>query len=333
MQVKDSHTVSSDCPSSETESYFFTVGNNDVGQRLDQFLVRQEPFLKSSRSYVQNLIKKGHALLNGASSKTGHRLHSGDTIQVDIPPPVSTDIVPEDIEFTLLYEDNSLAVLSKPPGIVVHPAAGHSGGTLVHGLLMHLDNLSGINGEERPGIVHRLDKDTSGVMVVAKNDYAHGFLVEQFSQRKVEKVYYAILDGIPGTNKGRIELPIGRHPVNRKKMAIRPDSGRSAITSWKVLENLACNFCLAAIRLETGRTHQIRVHMASEGCPVAGDSIYGRKNSLYAELGISRQLLHSYQLAFNHPDDGKQMSFQAPLYPDMEEVLTILREEIPRAEE
>ncbi len=309
----------------DAERYFFVAGHADAGQRLDNFLVRQSHLEGTSRSYVQVLVRQKNVLVNGVLCKSGYRLHCGDRVEVNVPPPVPIELTPQDVPFTLLYEDNSLAVLSKPPGIVVHPAAGHSEGTLVHGLLKRLDNLSGINGEERPGIVHRLDKDTSGIMVVAKNDHAHRFLVDQFSLRKVEKVYYAILDGVPKTIEGRIELAIGRHPVHRKKMAVRQNSGRLAITSWQIMEELPGNFCFAAIKLETGRTHQIRVHMASVGCPVAGDPVYGRKNSLYAELRISRQLLHSYGLAFTHPEKGQQISFEAPLYPDMAEVLSRLK--------
>ncbi|MDT8334927.1 MAG: RluA family pseudouridine synthase, partial [Desulfurivibrionaceae bacterium] len=194
------------------------------------------------------------------------------------------------------------------------------------GLLFQCDNLSGISGVERPGIVHRLDRDTSGAMVVAKNDATHHALAGQFKGRQVEKIYRAILDGVPARPRGRIELAIGRHRTDRRKMAVNEKQGRAAASNYRVLETFRDNLCFCEIRLETGRTHQIRVHMAALGCPVAGDEVYGRKNrKLYEELGIGRQCLHSYSLGFTHPGSGERLSFTAPLWPDMADTLEILR--------
>ncbi len=309
--------------------YSYEVIADDAGQRLDHFLHGQEPLTAWTRSQVQQLIRAGQVLVNGLACKTGYRLHNQDRIQVRVVAPVPSSFTPAaDVAFSILYEDDSLAVLSKPAGLVVHPAAGHQTHTLVHGLLYRLDNLSGISGQERPGVVHRLDKDTSGIMVVAKNDGAHRSLIEQFRQRQVEKSYLAILDGIPRTTEGRIELPIGRHPVQRKKMAVVLETGRPAVTTWRVLEKWSCGFALVAVGLETGRTHQIRVHMAAKGHPVAGDPVYGRKNSLYGALGIVRQCLHAFRLAFRHPVSRELVAFEAPLYPDMLEVLARLRAQV-----
>jgi len=312
--------------------YSYHVGAGDVGQRLDHFLHGQEPLAVWTRSQVQSIIRAGQVLVNGLSCKTGYRLHVGDHIEARVPVPVPSSYLPAaDVVFTILYEDDSLAVLSKPAGLVVHPAAGHQQHTLVHGLLYRLEHLSGISGEERPGVVHRLDKDTSGIMVVAKNDSAHRFLIDQFRQRQVKKTYLAILDGTPRTTEGRIELPIGRHPVQRKKMAVVPDIGRPAVTTWRILEKLPYNFSLVAVGLETGRTHQIRVHMAAKGHPVAGDPVYGRKNARYGNLGIVRQCLHAFRLAFRHPVSQELVVFEAPLYADMAEVLARLRAVVMRS--
>ena len=212
-------------------------------------------------------------------------------------------------------------MLSKPPGVVVHPACGHQSGTLVHGLLFHCDNLSGISGEERPGIVHRLDKDTSGAMVVAKNDLAHHGLIEQFKARTIKKQYRAILSGHLATLSGRIDSPIGRHSIHRKKMAVRPQNGREAVTTWKIKTTYTAPFTFVELGLETGRTHQIRVHMASLGYPVAGDSLYGKPTPLDKELGIIRQCLHSYSLSFTHPRNGTHIKCIAPLWPDIQAVI------------
>jgi len=302
----------------------FPVTADDAGQRLDMFLAVQPSLEAHTRSALQGLIRDGNVQVNGSARKTGYRLHVDDLVLVRIPPPTPSELIPEAVEFEIIHQDDALVVLSKPAGLVVHPAAGNWSGTLVHGLLHRCPNLSGISGELRPGVVHRLDKDTSGVMVVAKNDKAHRSLVDQFMHREVEKVYLAILDGRPATASGRITLPIGRHPVHRKKMATLEHGGRSAVTAWRVVAELDHGFSLVALRLETGRTHQIRVHMAAIGCPVAGDPVYGKKNKIYPTLGVERQCLHSFRLAFQHPISGTRVSFEAPLYPDMLNVLQAL---------
>jgi 23S rRNA pseudouridine1911/1915/1917 synthase len=295
------------------------------GQRLDLYLASQLESEGLTRSRIQQLIRDEKVLVNGIARKSKYLLQAGDTLEVTIPPKPSSYLVGEPVDFVVLYEDEDLIVLVKPPGIVVHPASGHRTATLVHGLLHHCGGLSGINGELRPGIVHRLDKDTSGVMVVAKNDFAHQALADQFKRRAVKKIYQALVHGRPTYQSGRVDLPIGRHPVHRKKMAIR-DDGREAVTNWKVLERFAQGMTLLELDLETGRTHQIRVHMATLSFPVAGDSVYGRKNSHCAAMGITRQCLHAHTLAFSHPRTGENLRFTAPLWPDMLYTLELLRQ-------
>ena len=295
-----------------------------LGQRLDLFLAKRLQGEGLTRSRIQQLIRSGHVLVNGDKVKVKYGVHDGDQLSIVVPPPVPVDLVSEPVYFVLLFEDADLIVLSKPPDTVVHPACGNYSGTLVHGLLHHCGELSAINGEMRPGIVHRLDKDTSGVMVVAKSDFAHQALMDQFKARKVKKIYRAIVDGIPSTPSGTINLPIGRHPVNRKKMAVR-EQGRVAITHWRVLEEFALGFSYLEVRLETGRTHQIRVHMAASGWPVAGGEVYGRKKSCYEKLKVQRQCLHAYTLAFFHPRTGEYLEFVAPLWEDMQQTLEVLR--------
>ena len=299
----------------------FLVTTHNHGQRLDIYLASQSQLADFTRSILQGLIKDAHVLVNGLAKKTGYRLHADDQVTVNIP----STLIPEEIPFEVLFEDDDLVVLSKPPGIVVHPACGHQSGTLVHGLLYHCDNLSGISGEERPGIVHRLDKDTSGAMVVAKNDLAHHGLIEQFKARTIKKQYCAVLAGRLVPLSGRIDSPIGRHSIHRKKMAIRPQNGREAVTTWQVEEKFDAPFTFVELGLETGRTHQIRVHMASLGCPVAGDAMYGKATPFDKELGIARQCLHSYALSFQHPRSGALIECVAPLWPDMAAVIAKLK--------
>jgi len=299
------------------------------GQRLDHFLV--EMLGNNSRSRLSNLIRKGFVLVNGHSSKAGSRLKGGDRIEVTLPPPEPLAMRPEKVEFEVLHEDDDLLVIAKPPGIVVHPASGHKKGTLVHGLLAHCSNLSGISGVERPGIVHRLDKDTSGVMVIAKSDKSHQGLVELFKTRQVKKLYHAIVAGRPGSPKGCISLEIGRHRNNRKKMAVLPHGGREAITCWSVLEEFGAPLTYLEVRPATGRTHQIRVHMAYLGHPVAGDALYGSKQQKQTneQYDIKRQCLHAYSLSFTHPVTGKALQFISPVWPDMQAVLEKLKEQMP----
>jgi len=278
-----------------------------------------------SRSSLGKLIQRGHVLVDNGPVKAGYRVRSGDTVSVTIPPQAPSELIPEKIEFAILHEDEDILVLAKPPGLVVHPAAGHRSGTLAHGLLYHCDVLPGVE-EQRPGIVHRLDKDTSGIMLVAKSDNALQQLTDDFRNRNIRKTYHAVLLRCPPEAAGRIAAPIGRHPVKRKKMAIRHKAGRHAATRYQVLERFETGMCFAELDLETGRTHQIRVHMASLGCPVAGDVLYGGRVPDSTGIAVSRQLLHASTLSFVHPASRQLMVFTAPLWPDMELVLDILRD-------
>jgi 23S rRNA pseudouridine1911/1915/1917 synthase len=308
------------------KSFRLKSGKTNQGQRLDSFLADEFAGNTLSRSRIKELLASGHITVNGNGAKPSYRLGIDDDLEVRIPPLSTVDLTPEPVLFTVIHEDEDLIVLSKPPGLVVHPSCGHQSGTLVHGLLFHCDNLSGISGVERPGIVHRLDMDTSGVMVVAKNDNAHRSLVDQFKGREIEKIYRAIIDGQPARATGRITLPIGRHRTNRLKMAVNEKQGKSAVTNYQLLESFSRKLSYIEVRLETGRTHQIRVHMAALGFPVAGDALYGRRNpDLAAELAISRQCLHSYSLGFTHPRSGERLRFTAPLWPDMANTLELLR--------
>ena len=306
------------------ELFKSVVSREREGQRLDQYLVAMLPDF--SRSRLGGLIRAGFVLVNGTSGKAANRLKSGDLITATFPPPEPLDIRPEKVEFAILHEDDDLLVIAKPPGVVVHPACGHQKGTLVHGLVAHCDKLSGISGIERPGIVHRLDKETSGVMVIAKSDKTHHALVELFKTRQINKVYHAIVVGHPATPEGCISQPIGRHRSNRKKMAVLEHGGRDAVTCWDTLEAFPNNMAYLEVRPRTGRTHQIRVHMAYLGHPVAGDSLYGKQLKTANEsLGIERQCLHAYSLSFRHPLTGEQLEFVAPLWPDMQGLLQRLR--------
>ena len=302
------------------ESYRFIVGPGETGRRLDIILTERIP--ATTRSVIGNLIRSGHVLVDAAPRKTGFRVRAGEEVVVSVPPPLPSDIKPDDtVFFKVLFEDDDYVVLSKPPGVVVHPACGHQNSTLVHGLLAHCESLSGSGGEWRPGIVHRLDKDTSGIMLVAKNDRIHQAFSTLFKQREVAKVYHALVDGSPKENEGRIALPIGRHPVNRKKIAVLPQGGRNAATCWRVLQRFSDSFSFLEVRPETGRTHQIRVHLSHLGFPITGDAMYGRKKENYESLAVHRQCLHASSLSFVHPLTGEAMRFNAPLWPDMEEIL------------
>jgi 23S rRNA pseudouridine1911/1915/1917 synthase len=309
----------------EGELFAFVVPREKEGQRLDQYLVEKMPDL--SRSRLSSLIRSEFIRVNGVPRKAANRLKEGDRIEAILPPLEPLNILPEKVEFIILYEDSDLLVISKPPGIVVHPACGHKKGTLVHGLMAHCDNLSGISGIERPGIVHRLDKDTSGIMVIAKNDRSHHGLVELFKARKIHKVYQAIVVGHPTSTKGCISQPIGRHRSSRKKMAVLPHGGRDAVTCWETLEEFSNNLTYLEVTPTTGRTHQIRVHMAFLGHPVAGDVLYGSRliKTVSGNLDIKRQCLHAHSLSFQHPVTGQKLEFVAPLWPDMMGLLLIMR--------
>lgn len=306
-------------PHGDEHASQFAVTADVTGKRLDLLVADNETGAGMTRSRIQQLIRSGHIRVNGLVRKSGYRVQKGDEITIDPPPPRPSTLAAEEIFFEIIHEDNDILVISKPPGLVVHPAQGHGVGTLVHGLLYHCQDLSGIGGELRPGIVHRLDKDTSGIMIVAKNDFSHHRLVDSFKSREMEKIYHAILAGVPPSRGGRLVTAIGRHPVNRKKMAVLQEGGREAVTLWEVLGGYN-HYSYVRVRLETGRTHQIRVHMAHLGCPVAGDPLYGRKR-LPWDIAISRQCLHSTTLTFNHPRTGERLTFSAPLWPDMVQVL------------
>lgn len=279
--------------------------------RLDQYLAKHLPEL--SRSRIQALIKSGDILLNGKPSKAKQSVARGDILEINIPEPKPAEAQPQDIPLNILFEDTSVIVLNKDSGMVVHPAAGNEDGTLVNALLHHCGDLSGIGGVERPGIVHRLDKDTSGCLVVAKNDAAHQSLTGQFADRNTGKLYLAVVQGRPKDQHGTVFTHIGRHPVNRMKMAVvNPPGGKSAITDWEILAyDPSTDSSLVLCTLHTGRTHQIRVHMHHLGHPLIGDPIYATPSRQKAKTG--RLMLHAWRLAFDHPENNERMEFEAPI--------------------
>ncbi len=294
----------------------FFLGEEAAGRRLDRVAADQVPDL--SRSQVQRLIAAGLITLNGRPARPAQAVHPGDRLEVVIPPPEPTGLLPEDLPLDIVYEDAAVIVLNKPAGLVVHPAPGHPRGTLVNALLARYPDLS-VGGGLRPGIVHRLDRDTSGLLVVARNDAAHRHLVAQMKRRTVLKLYLVLVRGHLAT-EGVVEAPIGRHPRDRKRMAVVP-AGRPARTHYRTLEELG-PYTLVEARLETGRTHQIRVHMAHSGHPVLGDPVYGRQAGA---LGLKRQFLHAWRLGFCLPGSGEYREFQAPLPEDLAVVLNRLR--------
>ena len=290
------------------------------GERLDAFLSRRGDNL--SRSAAQKLIEAGAVRLNGRLSKKNDRLNLGDTVEYTIPEPKEVDIAPKDIPLEIVYEDEDVAVINKPKGLVVHPAAGHQDDTLVNGLLYAMgDSLSGINGELRPGIVHRIDKDTSGLLAIAKNDLAHAVLASQLKDHSMARTYEAIVCGSFREDSGTVDAPIGRHPTDRKKMCVTQRNSKPAVTHWEVVERFR-GYTHIRCRLETGRTHQIRVHMAYIGHPILGDTVYGHKKP---ELGQSSQCLHAGALCFRHPRDGRPVLVFAPLPDYFQQVLEKLR--------
>ncbi len=290
------------------------VVDDSSGARLDQYLVGKLPEL--SRARIQALLKSGDILVNGASAKPKTPVERGMRIEVTIPEPVAAEAQPQDIPISVLYEDADVIVIDKESGMVVHPAAGNPDGTLVNAVLFHCGDLSGIGGVERPGIVHRLDKDTSGCIVVAKNDAAHLSLTTQFARRITSKVYLAVVQGRPKEDEGTVFTNIGRHPVNRMKMCVvNPGSGKPAITDWRVLHyDASTDSTLVMCTLHTGRTHQIRVHMLHLGHPLVGDCIYAHPQRQKAKPG--RLMLHAWQLAFNHPQSGRRIAVTAPIPPE-----------------
>ncbi|MCS7200288.1 MAG: RluA family pseudouridine synthase [Caldimicrobium sp.] len=301
-----------------SKTYTFIVDKEEVGLRIDQFLKTKLPML--TRSRIQKLIEEGFVTLKGLPLKGAKKTKEGMEISLVIPPEESITLTPEDIPMEILYEDEDLAVIYKPPGIVVHPAPGHPKGTLVHGLLSKLTNLSGIGGKLRPGIVHRLDKDTSGLMLIAKNDFTHQALVKAFKERAIQKEYIALVFGHLQPTEGKIDKPIGRHPKFRKKMAIL-SSGKEALTEYKVIKYLK-KASLVLAKPITGRTHQIRVHFSSLGHPILGDSLYG---GLKPDLPKApRLMLHAIRLSFYHPREGKSLSFEKEPPQDFLEYLKLL---------
>jgi 23S rRNA pseudouridine1911/1915/1917 synthase len=285
----------------------FVAEPGDAGTRLDHFLAARVGDL--SRSRIQALMEEGHVLVDAEPRLKSGRLRGGEKIVLTVPPAVASENLPEDIALDILHEDDDLIVINKPPGLVVHPAPGHDSGTLVNALLHHCTSLSGIGGVERPGIVHRLDKETSGCLVAAKNDAAHQSLTEQFSGREVRKTYLAIASGIFKKKKGTVNAPLGRHPVHRQKVGVLARGGREAVTDWLVLAELPCG-TLVQCTLHTGRTHQIRVHMKHLGHPLLGDEVYGKRGA------FSRQMLHAWKLGFSHPRTGIPLDFTAAIPPD-----------------
>lgn len=289
------------------------------GERADAALARLSGTL--TRSAAQRLLEAGQVTSRGRVLKKNDRLEAGDPLEVEIPAPQPLELTAEDIPLDIVYEDGDLIVLNKPKGLVVHPAVGHWSGTLVNALLHHCrDSLSGINGALRPGIVHRIDKDTSGLLVVAKNDFAHQSLAAQLQDHSLAREYVCLVTGGMRADSGTVDAPIGRHPTDRKRMAVVAD-GRSAVTHWQVLERFS-GYTLLQCRLETGRTHQIRVHMAHIGHPIVGDMVYGRKKP---ELGQDTQCLHARAITFRHPRSGETVTLTCPLPPYLEALLRRLR--------
>ncbi|MCX7815928.1 MAG: RluA family pseudouridine synthase [Syntrophales bacterium] len=313
------------------EGKVFTVTDCDAGTRVDIFLSRKAKTL--SRAAIIRAIREGKVSIDGRVVKPSRRLKAGEAVFVMPLEVRPCELVPENIPIKILYEDPYMMVVNKPPGMVVHPGAGNSSGTLVNALLYHCRDLSGIGGVLRPGIVHRLDKDTSGVLVVAKTDEAHEGLAKQFRDRRVKKVYYALVYGDMEKDEGLVDLPIGRHPVKRRFMSVRISHGKEAITRWKVIERFGC-CTLLSVETLTGRTHQIRVHLKAIGHPIVGDQVYGsrRKVVFYGDrvtqehlLKMKRQALHASMISIVHPISKHTMDFVAPLPDDMGDLLVFLR--------
>ena len=297
-----------------SEMKIFVVEEEDKGTRLDQYLVKQ---LDLTRTRVQNLIKENNIKVNNEKTKVAYKIEPNDSVRVYIPEVVEKDIEAEDIKLDIVYQDGDIAIINKYSGMVVHPAHGHYSGTLVNAILFQIKDLSGINGEMRPGIVHRLDKDTSGLIIVAKNDKAHTKLTEMFKNKDIKKTYLAIVKGKVSKETGRIETNIGRDEKDRKKMSVSRDEkkGKLAITTYKVIDSNE-RYSLLDVNIETGRTHQIRVHMKHIGYPILGDIVYGRPDNK-----IMRQMLHAYKLEFKHPITSEEMVLEAQLPKDFVEAL------------
>lgn len=291
------------------ETITVQANENDKGKRIDSFL--NEVIEDATRSYIQKIIDGGYVEITGKkTTKSGNKLKGTETIVVNLPEDETLDLIPEDIPLEIIYEDSDIVIINKAPNMVVHPAHGNYNGTLVNALLYHIKDLSTINGVIRPGIVHRLDKDTSGVIVVAKHDETHTTLSDMFKEKTLEKTYVCIAKGIFKDKSGRIETLIGRDPRDRKKMAVVTENGKIAISNYEILDE-SKNYSLVKVRIETGRTHQIRVHMKSLNHPILGDATYGNSTD-----GIDRQMLHAYRLKFTHPISKKEMVVTAPIPED-----------------
>jgi 23S rRNA pseudouridine1911/1915/1917 synthase len=306
----------------------FAVPADSAGARLDVFLV--SVLAGQSRSHIQRLIKDGHVRVDGREAKPNLAVKAGQAVAVEIPDPIDPEPRPEALPLPIVYQDRDLIVVDKPAGMVVHPAAGHASGTLVNALLHHVEDLSGIGGERRPGIVHRLDRGTSGLMVVAKHDAAHERLASQFHDREVEKEYIALVWGEVQAGR-RIDAPIGRDPVNRKKMSARARRSREAVTRIVRARKFGAMLTLVHVAIHTGRTHQIRVHLSAIGHPVVGDAVYGGvrrrvPGDVRAVSHLDRPFLHAARLAFNHPSDGRRMEFTSELPADLQRVLDELEQ-------
>ena len=300
---------------------FFTVTGEGEASRLDAFLSAQLDGL--SRSHIQKILKGGGVLVNGRPEKSSYRVAPGDQVELEVPEPEEPEILAEEMDLDILYEDRDIILINKPKGMVVHPAVGHYSGTLVNGLMAHCrEDLSGINGVLRPGIVHRIDMDTTGVLIACKNDFAHTSIAQQLKVHSITRKYYAIVHGVIREEEGTVNAPIGRHPTDRKKMSINTKNGREAVTHYRVLQRFE-KFTYVECQLETGRTHQIRVHMASIHHPLLGDTVYGPAKCPVS--GLQGQTLHAGVLGFIHPRTGEYMEFSAPLPEYFQELLKKLK--------
>jgi 23S rRNA pseudouridine1911/1915/1917 synthase len=316
------------------EKFEMTFPADGDPERLDSFVARTVGAL--TRSAVQKLIEEGQVTVAGLPQKPSLKLKGGERITVDIPAPAPAEATAEDIPLEIIHEDSDIVVINKPAGMVVHPGAGTSGGTLVNALLGHCGDLSGIGGTVRPGIVHRIDKETSGVLVVAKNDHAHQSLAGQFSAHTIKRVYLALVYGSPKGDKGKIESAIGRHPVDRKRMSSKARRGKRAVTHWQVIERFGI-ITLVRLRLETGRTHQIRVHLSEAGYPLVGDKVYGGSGRLSSVTDpqlkglikdLDRQALHAKTLGIIHPATGEYLEFDTALPVDMARIIEYLEDSL-----
>lgn len=303
-------------------TYLFEIELSDAGERSDKYLAQLLP--EMSRSYIQKLFKEGLVQADGRPIKVNYRLTGSEELLISVPDAKPLEILPEDIQLDILYEDEDLLIVNKPKGMVVHPAAGHYTGTMVNALLYHCKgSLSGINGVLRPGIVHRIDRDTTGSVIVCKNDMAHRSIADQLKVHSINRRYRAIVHGVLKTEEGTVDAPIGRHPTDRKRMAINEKNGKHAVTHYRVLKCFR-DYTYIECRLETGRTHQIRVHMASLGHPLLGDAVYGPAKC--PVKGLEGQTLHAMLLGFVHPSTGQYMEFEAPLPAYFRELLEKLPE-------